>query len=127
MICDQDLSGNNILVDEDHCFSGIIDSECVHTVPLWLGCQIPKFLRSPAKHQLPTNRTDFDEEDNKDDYWQRVEKQEKTQLRKFYLEEMQRVCPEWIHVHKTGSVKAHLDFMVHLVPLGATVVFERWL
>lgn len=46
MLYHQDLSGNNILVDGNGDLTGIIDWECVHTVPLWLGCQIPKFLHS---------------------------------------------------------------------------------
>lgn len=40
----QDMSGGNILVDEQHNLSSIIDWECVHSVPLWLACKLPKFL-----------------------------------------------------------------------------------
>jgi len=39
-----DLNQGNILLDSDDNLSGIIDWECVHTVPLYLACQKPKFL-----------------------------------------------------------------------------------
>ncbi|KAJ4338456.1 hypothetical protein N0V87_003999 [Didymella glomerata] len=61
------------------------------------------------------------------EYWRRVEEHEKTQLREFYLEEMQRVCPEWVQVHEAGAMKADFDYVVNLVSLGATVTFEYWL
>lgn len=127
ILAHQDLSGNNILVDEDHGLSGIIDWECVNTVPLWLGCQIPKFLRSPAEDEPPPLRTEFRDEWDEKDYWRRIEEHEKTQLRKYYLEEMQRVCPEWARVHKAGAIKADFDFAASIVALGATVDFELWL
>lgn len=61
------------------------------------------------------------------DYWRHVEEHEKTQLREFYLKEMQRVCPEWVQIHEAGVVGADFDFAVNTVSLGATVAFELWL
>lgn len=37
----QDLSNNNILLTPSHSLSDIIDWECVHTVPTYLGFQLP--------------------------------------------------------------------------------------
>ncbi|KAF1365031.1 hypothetical protein EJ07DRAFT_97957, partial [Lizonia empirigonia] len=127
MIHHQDLSGSNILVDADHHLSGIVDWECVHTVPLWLGCQIPKFLRGQDEYGPPPLRTEFEDEWDGKDYWRRIAEHEKTQLWEFFLEEMGRVCPEWIQVHKAGALKAEFAFAVDIVTEGATVNFERWL
>jgi hypothetical protein len=49
-----------------------------------------------VENQPPLFRTEFDDECDEDDYWHRVEEHEKTQLRKFYLEEMQQSCPGWV-------------------------------
>jgi aminoglycoside phosphotransferase (APT) family kinase protein len=131
MLFHHDLSGNNILVDQNHEISGIIDWEGVHTVPLWLGCQIPKFLHSREVNELPPFRTGFEDEEDKNQYWRLVEDYGKTQLRAFFLEEMQQVCPEWMKFHQAGSLKADFSFAVDTValpvPVGATDHFERWL
>lgn len=127
MLFHQDLSGNNILVDKNHDIAGIIDWECVHTVPLWLGCQIPKFLHTQEAFGPPPFRNDFRNERDEKDYWRRIEEYEKTQLRIFFLEEMQRNCPEWIQVHRTGTMKADFEYAVDTVAMGATVHLELWL
>ena len=41
-----DLHADNIFVDANHELSGIIDWECMPTVPLWVACEIPKFLQT---------------------------------------------------------------------------------
>ncbi|KAH7085995.1 kinase-like domain-containing protein [Paraphoma chrysanthemicola] len=50
-----DLNASNILIDPlNHTLTGIIDWECVHTVPLWSACQTPKFLDSDyARTECP--------------------------------------------------------------------------
>jgi aminoglycoside phosphotransferase (APT) family kinase protein len=131
MLFHHDLSGNNILVDQNHEISGIIDWEGVHTVPLWLGCQIPKFLHSREVNELPPFRTKFEDEEDKNQFWRLVEDYGKTQFRAFFLEEMQRVCPEWMEFHRAGSLKADFSFAVDNValpvPVGTTDHLERWL
>ena len=124
-----DLSDNNIFVDQDHEISGIIDWEGVQTVPIWLGCQMPKFLHSREANERPPFRTEFEDEEDENHYWRLVEEHEKTQLRAFFREEMQRVCPKWMQSHQAGSLKADFSLAVDTValPAGATDHFERWL
>ncbi|KAJ4380835.1 hypothetical protein N0V86_004197 [Didymella sp. IMI 355093] len=86
--------------------------------------QVPTFTEEDAP---PPLRDQFHDERDEMDYWRRIEEYKKTQLHKFYLEEMQRVCPEWVQIHKTEVVKAGFDFAVHTVSLGTTVAFELWL
>ena len=62
MLFHQDLSGNYILVDEDHNISGIIDEECIHMVPFWVECQIPNFLRNQQVDGPLAHGTGFKEE-----------------------------------------------------------------
>lgn len=98
-----------------HCLSQIVS--------------IPFFYHEHWKLDIPRGPYPhvFRDERDEKDYWRRVEEHEKTQLREFYVEEMQRVCPEWIQVHEAGAMKADFDFAVNTVSLGATVAFEMWL
>lgn len=36
----------------NHNLTGIIDWECIHTVPHWAACQIPKFLASDSNRDV---------------------------------------------------------------------------
>ena len=47
-----DLHANNIFVDANHELSGIIDWECMPTVPLWAACEIPKFLQTLCDREV---------------------------------------------------------------------------
>ena len=127
MLFHHDLSGNNIITDQNHEISGIINWEGVHTVPLWFGCQLPKVLHSREVNELPPLRTVFEDEEDRNLYFRHFEDFEKTQLRSFFREEMQRVCPEWMQCHQAGSLKADFNLAVDTVALGATDHFERWL
>jgi hypothetical protein len=49
-----DLNANNILVDASHKLTGIIDWERISTLPLWLACDIPKFLIDTARSNPET-------------------------------------------------------------------------
>jgi Ser/Thr protein kinase RdoA (MazF antagonist) len=54
-----DFNAQNILVDHDGELTGIIDWECVHAVPLWLACQIPKFLEHDMERKDPPDPDAF--------------------------------------------------------------------
>jgi hypothetical protein len=42
-------------------------------------------------------------------YLRHLDEYEKTQLQTFFLEEMQRVCPEWVKWYKLGKLRAGLQ------------------
>jgi hypothetical protein len=124
----QDLSANNILLTFSHALSGIIDWECVHTVPLWNACQIPRFLRGPKRTSSPPFEQEFENEWYEKAYYENIEEYEKTQLREFFLQEMCRVCPEWVEVFETSAAKADFEFAVSVVALPDTgVPIDEWL
>ena len=54
MLYYDDLSWHNVLVDSAGCLSGIVDRECVSTMPLRKTCQLPHFL---VGLHGPTRRT----------------------------------------------------------------------
>jgi aminoglycoside phosphotransferase (APT) family kinase protein len=124
----QDLSTNNMLFSFKHTLSGIIDWECVHTVPLWLACQIPRFLRCRARTSLPPFEQEFENEWYVKAYYEGVEEYEKTQLRELFLEEMRRVCPEWIEVFEASTLKADFEFACLVATTrGTGSSMDEWL
>lgn len=44
-----DLSFQNILIDDDGKMVAVIDWECVSALPLWRACQFPAFLEGRAR------------------------------------------------------------------------------
>jgi hypothetical protein len=108
-----DLHGSNIFVDDDHDISSIIDWECVHTVTLWAACEIPKFLGTSRERNKCPNSDEFMKEisDNGTEelnglYYEHLEEYETTQLRVFFLEEMQRIRLEWVEVYQKSKLMA---------------------
>jgi hypothetical protein len=124
----QDLSTNNILFTSNHTLSGIIDWECVHTVPLWLACQIPRFLRCRDRTSPPPFEQEFENQWYEKAYYNDLEEYEVTQLREVFLKEMRRVCPEWMEVFDVSTVKADFEFACSVVTKrGTGVPMDEWL
>jgi hypothetical protein len=115
----QDLNSGNILVNSNDEISGVIDWECVHTVPLYYACVMPKFLdacmdRSVCPDPSDPMRYGRDVADDgtvtiNELYYEHLEEYENQILWGFFLEEMGRVCPEWVKVHQSSKVKVGLE------------------
>jgi hypothetical protein len=129
-----DLNSHNILVDNSHDLAAVIDWECINTCPLWLACEIPKFLDGTVR-DTPPNPDDRPIKDwgdgNKDRngvYYEQLEEYEKTQLRQCFLEEMERVCPEWVRVHNERKHKAYFEEVVaHVGTQIMAKAIDEWL
>ncbi|KNG48669.1 kinase-like protein [Stemphylium lycopersici] len=130
-----DLNQANILLNDNDDLVGILDWECVHTAPLWLACQMPKFLEHdmerdepPNPDEFPTYTRDDGTDDRSDMYYRRLDEYEKTQLWRFFLEEMQRVCPEWVRVYKSEELKVGLDQLLSCFGVGLyDEEIDRWM
>ncbi|KAF2866810.1 phosphotransferase enzyme family-domain-containing protein [Massariosphaeria phaeospora] len=117
-----DLSGMNFLVDDTDKtnlqVAGVIDWECITTVPLYYACKIPKLLRKRTNDECPD--PDICMNETKEDgtveinplYWLNREEYEKTQLRQFFLEEMGRQLPEWVKIYDESKFKADFESAV---------------
>jgi hypothetical protein len=120
-----DLSLQNILVDDDAKVTALVDWECVSTKPLWVATEMPKFLNGKTREEEP-NRDDYGdadeggEEDSADDdelddegktdlYWMHLMEYEQTQLRKIYTAKMKELWPRWESEAKDASLKS--DFL----------------
>jgi hypothetical protein len=147
-----DLHGNNIFVDANHELSGIIDWECMPTVPLWVACEIPKFLQTLLDRDVPPDPNWYStkilegsskdasdggsnhapdneyEADNVELYYDRLEGHEKPKLRTLFLEKMQRACPEWVEVYQNNKAKAGLvEAVAALGNNWQTWLVDKWI
>ncbi|KAF3049851.1 hypothetical protein E8E11_008748 [Didymella keratinophila] len=130
-----DLHESNIFVDDNHELSGVIDWECLPTVPLWAACEIPKFLQSKLNRYVCPGPDQYSKETLGDGtegmgrlYYEHLAEYEKTQLRAVFLEEMQRVCPDWVDVYKNNKLKAAFGEAVALFGDKSNAkIIDEWL
>ncbi|KAM0450946.1 hypothetical protein ACHAO4_006338 [Trichoderma viride] len=130
VICHDDLSLSNILVDDEGKVTAIIDWECVSAMPRWLATQIPRFLEGPAREKEPRRQDYADEEpgDNKDGelnnegenelYWIHRMEYEQTELRKVYHERMCQLQPDWDVTAKESVLKEDFFSAVNVIRDG---------
>ncbi|KAK7419631.1 hypothetical protein QQX98_003222 [Neonectria punicea] len=114
MLCHDDLSLHNILVDTDGNLTGVVDWECVSALPLWRACCFPAFLVEQPRYHKPDSaryKVEANGEIN-ELYWEHMKEYELTMLRETYLEEMSRLEPEWMKVFKSSVQKRDLDVAV---------------
>ncbi|KAH6954518.1 kinase-like domain-containing protein [Fusarium avenaceum] len=97
-----DLHANNILANDLGAITGIVDWECVSTVPLWKACFYPKFLYAPPRH-TPEESSFQDPE---------FLASQDNLLRSVFLAEMERMSPVWMQIYRTSACKRDLSFAV---------------
>jgi Phosphotransferase enzyme family len=126
-----DMSGYNVLVDDEGRLTALLDWDGVSAVPLWKACQIPEFLMSR-----------YIDEMGLDDSLGRVDGEysvsqilrdkaidlEKEQLRMYFLTEMERLEPQWVEVYNDSVRSADFDKAVQLCDsLSMTDFVAEWL
>lgn len=136
-----DLSMQNIMVDESGRLTAVIDWECVSAVPLWRACQLPQLLEGRTRDEKPDKEDyapDSEEEDEEDDdglddegitdlYWEHLLEYEQTQLRKLFVKEMEKIQPEWVAIMKQSTLKADFEKAVHSCDNGWRFkIVRRW-
>ncbi|KAF3006915.1 hypothetical protein E8E13_011212 [Curvularia kusanoi] len=142
MLFHDDLSMQNIMVDDDGQLTAVIDWECVSAMPLWRACQVPVLLDQRTREEKPDKKryaSDAGEEDAKDHdgldnegttnlYWEHALEYEMTQLRKLFLTEMQKMQPEWVATIRDNGLKADFEMAVQNCDNGlAFKLIKRWI
>ncbi|KAH7095637.1 kinase-like domain-containing protein [Paraphoma chrysanthemicola] len=127
-----DLSANNILVNPAGDLIGIVDWECTLTAPSWLAYQLPEFLEGPRipltspPDLLPTEY--HDDADAVTAHQEQVHAYEVAQLRRFFLEEMARVEPEWVDVFREQGARRDVLVAAELVGQGRCLgMIRKWI
>ncbi|EAA32630.1 kinase-like protein [Neurospora crassa] len=104
------LSLDNMLVDENGRITGVVDWECVSTMPRWVSTQFPEFLRGGVEREEEPHRSRYadvfsdeeaseegqdggiedvpDNEGKTELYWIHLMEYEQTQLRRVYSARM---------------------------------------
>lgn len=118
-----DLSMENILVDDEGQLSAIIDWECVSTLPLWRACQMPQLLEGRSRVEKPEKdnyskveeaaETVSENEDMCELYWEHLMEYEQTRLREHFLTEMETSCSEWVAVMRSSTLQIDFEKAVH--------------
>ncbi|KKY27672.1 hypothetical protein UCRPC4_g00906 [Phaeomoniella chlamydospora] len=136
-----DLSMQNILVDDSGNISAIVDWECVSALPLWRACQIPALLEGRDREQEP-RREDYSpdeenpstEEDGLDNegvnslYWEHLLEYEKTHLRRIFMSEIEKLQPSWVEENKKSKLKMTFEYSAHNSDNGSAFkIINRWL
>jgi hypothetical protein len=90
-----------------------------------LDAQVPA---RPFPCLAPPFEQDFENEWYEQAYHEGVEDYEKSCLREFFVQEMKRVCPEWMDVFKVSKVKADFEFAVGIVEdKGYGEIIDEWI
>ncbi|KAF2632825.1 hypothetical protein BU25DRAFT_406137 [Macroventuria anomochaeta] len=131
---------HNIMVDDEGKLLAIMDWECISAVPLWRACQLPQLFDEWIRREKPEKNNyapDSDEEDEDDDgldnegisdlYWEHLLEYEMWQLRKLFVEEMEKSSPAWIAVTQQGILKVDFERAVQDCDNGwRNRVVKRW-
>ena len=99
MFFHDDLSQQNILVDEAGKLTAIIDWECVSALPLWKACQYPAFLNGRDRDEEPLQQAYERDGEINDLFWEHLLEYELTRLRTYFLEQIKQLEPRWIDVY----------------------------
>ena len=111
-----DMSGYNVLVDEEGQLTALLDWDGVSAVPLWKACQMPEFLVSRYIDEMGDDRPKRMDEEYIVSQLAKDEaiSLEKAQLRNLFLTEMRRLEPYWVDVYKTSERSADFEVAVQL-------------
>ncbi|KAH8589886.1 hypothetical protein B0O99DRAFT_745701 [Bisporella sp. PMI_857] len=107
-----DLSHQNILLDRSGTLKAIVDWECTSTMPFFMCCQLPGFLRSRERLDKPEMEEYSDPENEDSLYQEHLKDHELTLLRKNFIEFMQAKYPAWAEEHHAAGVRAEFESAV---------------
>ena len=113
MLHHDDLSMHNIMVNHNGVLTGVIDWECVSAVPLWKACDFPSFLKGRPRDAKPDlkkyqgNGKSGLEPDSL--YSEHMMEYEQHLLRRFFLDQMRNLEPDWIKVFESSRTLRDFD------------------
>jgi hypothetical protein len=111
------LDENSIMVDDQGKLTAISSWEFVSAVPQWYACQYPSLLQGRTREDKPdrTGYAPYSEDDyapgcfSEDTlYWEHLLQYEMTQLREVFVEEIEKLIPDWTEVRWANSTKADI-------------------
>ncbi|KAI8623418.1 kinase-like domain-containing protein [Xylariaceae sp. FL1651] len=104
ILCHDNLSLDNILVDNDGTLRGVIDWQCISCLPLYEYCQFPAFLQQANDRFMePVGHRYLLDEDGPPHpaYLQERDRYELSRLRRLYVEEMIYLAPDFVNIWRS--------------------------
>ncbi|KAI1473893.1 kinase-like domain-containing protein [Daldinia eschscholtzii] len=133
MLWHDDISLDNILVDENGVLQGVIGWSCVSCLPLYDACQFPAFLHQawdrPTEPRTPyrVTRTHLESEGDIVKYDVELRQHHLTLLRRIFIDEMMQQCPEWVDVfYRQGTRRDYEVAVQNCDNEFAYKVVEEW-
>ncbi|KAI1765435.1 hypothetical protein GGR53DRAFT_490428 [Hypoxylon sp. FL1150] len=133
MLWHDNISLDNILVDENGVLRGIIDWECVSCIPLYEACQFPAFLHQARDRYVEprtpyrVTRTRYYTDQDFRTYDIELTQHHLTMLRRLFLAEMRDNCPEWLQVFQSrGDWRDYEAAIQNCDNEFAYEMVERW-
>ncbi|KAF8512767.1 phosphotransferase enzyme family-domain-containing protein [Gautieria morchelliformis] len=108
VLCHEDISRQNILVDNSGSLTAFVDWECVSVLPLWKACQFPSFLVGRDRETMPQRRDYFEDTEESGGqgvnelYNEHVAEHELTTLRG-------QVQPQWVQIWRDPMARSRAD------------------
>ncbi|KAL3290744.1 kinase-like protein [Colletotrichum asianum] len=122
----------DILIDDDGNITGLVNWNCVSTMPSWFLTQMPLFLdgkvrnREPVREMYGNDNGDDWEDDGLDSegktilYWEHLMQFEQTKLRKLYTARMEKLRPGWrVEEERSGLKPSTMGLFVRVFGLQA--------
>ncbi|KAI1775793.1 hypothetical protein F4818DRAFT_441071 [Hypoxylon cercidicola] len=133
MLWHDNISLDNILVDEDGVLRGVIDWQCISSLPLYEACQFPAFLQQ-ARDRLTeprtpyrVNRAQLDISQDLREYDMDLRQHQISMLRQLFLAEMADRCPDWVRVFQSqGDLRDYEAAVQNCDNEFAYEMVERW-
>ncbi|KAI0114306.1 kinase-like domain-containing protein [Nemania sp. FL0031] len=113
MLCHDNLSLDNILINRDGLFGGVLDWQCISCVPLHEACQFPAFLQQAYdRFREPAGRFYLIDKDGPPymAYYRDYRRYEMTTLRQFYIKEMLDRAPDFVDIWEDKTTANLRDY-----------------
>lgn len=125
-----DISRHNLIIDSKGKLQALVNWECVSIMPLWKACQIPYFIDTLERIEMPNSENYMRNEDESINslYDEHLDEYECTCLRSHFLKEMTRLAPQWIVEYQTSGSKIDFDHALQNCDDGIwTKRIQNWL
>ncbi|KAF3066419.1 hypothetical protein GL218_09115 [Daldinia childiae] len=129
-----DIGPTDIMMNHNRLV-GVVNWEHTSALPLWKGCELPKFLQGITRTKEPDERDYLDEQGEwlagaRDDFAKHVLQWSRTMLQKMFLDEMSRKCPQWMAIYNSPITRLRKDYDVAVSSCdnpATQAAIEKWL
>lgn len=95
-------------MNEQGGLTGVLDWECVSSLPLWKACDYPRFLHGRPRDTKPDIEM-YDKENPDSAYWEHLHEYEATFLRDVFMEEIRTSERGWANVFEVSLLQRGFD------------------